>query len=187
MRKENDYFVVLFNSRNKDNTNVKNFKERRKMFLTTYDKDDENLIKKFNSFVRDGVPGEFCRMYYSVNSRDQKKIHTQLMHYLIDNPDLNFASIESILVGIAAKKNCAKSKRWMFDFDIDDETKLAEFCEDIKTFGGEGIEVTPYKTPHGYAVITSRGFDVRPLYNKWNSSLTECKPDDLLCVRWTNN
>lgn len=176
---------VLFVSRNKDNKSVENFKERREAFITNRDMID--LKSKFEVFANSGVEGETSRMYYSVNARDPQKVYNGLLHFLIDNPDFNLCSIQSKLAAIAAKKECAAEKKWMFDFDIDDEEKVSAFCNDIIEFAKDpdhAIEVTRYKTPHGYAVITNRGFDTRALYKIWNPELIELKRDDMLCCYW---
>lgn len=175
--------IVLFVSRNKDNKEVEGFKERRYSFITHDAIGSEKLKQKFAEFVFSGVKGEFCRCYYSANERDPEKIHKQLLHFLIDNPDFNICDIQPKLAGIANTKECAKTKRWMFDFDIDDEAKVNEFMADIAAIDPE-VEITHYKTPHGYGVVVSHGFDTRKLYEKWDRSLTECKKDDLMCIDW---
>lgn len=172
-------YVALFVSRNKDNKDIPDFKERRKSFITH--KSILELSEEFHAFVNMGQKGEMCRFYYSVNERDGKKIYTELMHFLFDNPDFNLCSLGSKLAGIAAKKECAKGKAWMFDFDIDDKDLVGKFCHDILSI--DEMKVIYSKTPHGYAVITSRGFDTRKLLEKWNDSVT-LKRDDLLCVDW---
>lgn len=184
---DNPVHVVLFVSRNKDNKDVKDFEERRTSFITNQPMFSEYLDMKFDTFVQQGVPGEMSRMYYSVNARNLKKIHNQLLHFLIDEPDFNLCSISSKIAGIAALRECAAQKRWMFDFDISSEEKVIQFVEDIKTIASTdenpiSVEVRP--TPHGYAVITSRGFDTRELYKKWDESLVSLKRDDLLCCNW---
>ena len=113
--------VVLFVSRNKDNKDIEGFKERRQSFITHEPIDSSKLEVKFASFAAEGVAGETSRMYYSVNARDGKKIYQQLLHFLIDNPDFNLCSIQPKLAGIAAQKECALTKHWMFDLDTDDE------------------------------------------------------------------
>ena len=172
--------VCLFVSRIKDNKTIKDFFERRKAFITT--KTKEELAEEFDNFVSRGVEGEMCRMYLSVNTRDNTKIYKELLHFLIDNPDFNLAHIQSKIAGIAAKKECALEKKWMFDFDCMDEDKLDEFMDDIGDVSNP-ISVTSYKTPHGYAVITSHGFDTRELMEKWEN-IVALKRDDLLCVAW---
>ena len=175
--------VVLFVSRNKDNTDVADFTERRTSFITHDSADSDKLNKQFEDFVKAGVPGELSRMYYSVNERDADKIYKTLLHFLIDTPDFNLCAMAPKLAGIAATKECAKTKRWMFDFDIDDSGYVEEFCTDISNIDSE-VEIDVHKTPHGYAVITSRGFDTRELLKKWESKDVTLKRDDLLCVAW---
>ena len=171
--------VVLFVSRNKDNANVENFTERRMSFITH--KSGDTLKDDFLDFVNRGVPGEMSRMYISVNERDGKKIYTQLMHFLFDNPDFNLCSINSKLAGIAAQKECALARKWMFDFDSTDVNLLQEFLETISE-QEKDIYMSVYGTPHGYAVVTSRGFDCRELLEKFD--FVTLKRDDLLCVDW---
>ena len=188
-------YVVLFVSRLKDNKDkFKDFKERRTSFITTDPMDSEYLQIKFKHFVEDGQPGEFCRMYYSVNERDSQTVYKKLIHFLIDEPEFNLCAMPSKLAGIAADKDCAKSKHWMFDFDYDDEALAKEFCEDIKAIDPTVI-TTIHKTPHGYAIITDRGFDYRTLIKspdpkKQDKTTTpkwvdvDLKKDDLLCIKW---
>ena len=173
-------YVVLFVSRNKDNADVPGFKERRTSFITH--KSDGELESDFIDFAEKGAPGEMSRMYYSVNKRDGKKIYKELLHFLIDNPDFNLCSIGSKLAEIAAAKECAAEKHWMFDFDISDFDKVKEFVRDIKKID-RFIVTEVYKTPHGFAVITDRGFDTRELFAKWTKDVT-LKRDDLICVNW---
>lgn len=191
---DRDMHVVLFVSRNKDNKDIKDFTERRKSFTTKESIDSPKLKQEFNNFVENGTCGEICRMYYSVNSRDEDKVYKDLLHFLIDTPNFNLCSIDSKLAGIAAINSNAKSNKWMFDFDIDDSDKADEFIEDIKAFDAksretlkrsmEPIVVEKHRTPHGYAIITSRGFDTRELYKKWDEKEVTLKRDDLVCVCW---
>lgn len=172
--------VCLFVSRNKDNKYVENFVERRKSFITT--KTKEELAEEFDNFVSHGIEGEMCRMYLSVNARDNTKIHKELLHFLIDNPDFNLAHIQSKIAGIAAKKECALEKKWMFDFDCEDNVE--EFEKAIITFVNPIItRLERRKTPNGYAIIVDHGFDTRNLMEYWGDIVT-LKRDDLLCVAW---
>lgn len=180
---DRDMYVVLFVARNKDNKHIEDFKERRRSFITKETLDSDRLINDFNDFVNAGVSGEVCRMYYSINARNEDKVYKDLIHFLIDTPDFNLCSINSKLAGIAAINSNAKTKHWMFDFDIDDETKVSEFVADIKTIDAD-VDVIVHKTPHGYAVITQHGFDTRELYKKWDPNEVSLKRDDLLCARW---
>ena len=173
--------VCLMVARNKDNKDIEGFKERRKAFLTT--KNANELQDEFDCFIHGGNDNEFCRLYLSVNERDTQKIYKEFLHFLIDEPNFNLTHVQGKLAGIGAKKECALEKKWMFDFDCEDEEKLDEFMEDILLSTNDIIGATSYKTPHGYAVVVSHGFDTRELMEKW-SEIVGLKRDDLLCVSW---
>lgn len=175
---DKDIYVCLFISRNKDNKDVPNFVERRKSFITTRDYNDPNLIREFFNFVSNGVPNEMCRMYYSLNSRNKEVVYKNLLHFLIDEPNFNLCALPSKIASIAAKKECAKTKHWFFDFDIKDKNKVTEFINDINSIDND-VEITYHGTPNGYAIIVSRGFDARELLNKWSENVT-LKKDDLV-------
>lgn len=172
--------VVLFTSRNKDNKNIEHFKQRRKAFLTTRPMTDPVLINEFIHFAQQGITGEESRMYYSVNARDPQKINKALVHYLIDNPDTNPAAIQGKVAAIAAQKECAATKHWMFDFDCPDRLQAEFFKQDILAIDKD-IDVEIHPTKNNFAIITNRGFDSRALLEKWNE-VAELKKDDLLYV-----
>lgn len=175
-----DLYVVLFISRNKDNRDILNFKERRRSFVTT--KSPHELTEEFHHFVEDGVDGEICRMYYSVNARDAKKVRKELIKFLVDDDNFNIAHLGGKIAGIAASKECAATKHWMFDFDEDDKS-IYDFVSDIRNIDPSSMP-NAHKTPNGYAVIVEHGFDTRWLMAKWGKIVT-LKRDDLLCYRWS--
>lgn len=177
--------VVLFISRNKDNIRengyVKNFKERRRAFITDEPFDSERLKKRFNDFVEEGVAGETSRFYYSVNARHVPTVRTKLLHFLIDNPKFNLACINGKIAGLAAEADCAAEKRWLFDFDITELSALDCFLYELCKCA---VNIDAVKrTPNGYAIVTSRGFDCRELLNdyRWRDYV-ECKKDDMLYI-----
>lgn len=182
--------TVLFISRNKDNKDVKGFKQRSQVFLTseyTSVQEETNLFKDFNNFVDKGVLGETSRWYMSINERDSKKVNNKLIHYLIDHPEMNPASIPAKSVGLAQSIECAITKKWLFDFDNDDYEKLVEFKEDIrKAINVDKWEVIHYETMNGYAVVVPHGFDTRDLLSKWNKeeTIVEVKRDGMLLLDW---
>lgn len=104
--------------------------------------------------------------------------------FLIDE-DFNLAHLDGKLASIAAKKECAKTKRWMFDFDLDNNVEVSKFLTDISKCVTEPLHTEIRKTPHGYAIITERGFDTRKLGldDIWYNIAT-LKKDDLLCYTW---
>lgn len=175
-----EYKVVLFMSRNKDNTDVEGFKPRRTSFLTT--KSEEELMEEFNLFLNKGVKGETSRFYISVNARDNTKIKKKLLFKLIEQDDFQLYKLQPILAGLAAEKDCAKEHKWLFDFDKVDEIALNNFINDISAID-DTVKICTKRTPNGYAVIVDHGFDTRTLMDKWKD-FVEVKKDDMLCVHW---
>lgn len=177
--------VVLFVSRNKDNKDVEGFKERRDAFVIYQQYPDSvtnELVNRFEAFAAGGVPGEQSRMYISINARDEAKVRKALRLKLIEVDDFSLSTLEPLTASIAAKKENAIEKQWMFDFDSQDCTKLFEFIEDIHKLD-ETLTIVRYRTPHGYAVVVNKRFDTRELMKKWSEYAT-LKRDDLLCVSW---
>jgi len=174
-------YVILYISRNKDNIGVTNFKERRKAFICTEEKLDY-YKRQFYSFADEGVAGETSRMYMSINKRDMAVIRKQLIHFLIDTEDFNLCSMQSKLAAIAAQKECAAEKKWMIDFDSEFPDQLHKMMAEIKALD-DTIECSAEKTPHGYAIICSHGFDSREIMDRW-AGIATLKKDDLLCFNW---
>lgn len=50
-------YVYLMRSRNKDNKDIPNFKQRDKTILE-YKENEDKIIEEFKSFATKGVPGE---------------------------------------------------------------------------------------------------------------------------------
>lgn len=176
--------VCLFVSRNKDNKGLTDYKERREAFLTSYDENDEKLLAKFEAFISDGISGEFSRFYLSVNKRDNAKTHRALLHYLIDHPDFNLAALPAKIASEAAKTENSLEKKWFFDVDDESDEHLEEFLKDLQEEAEfNEKDYNSYKTPHGFAVVVSRGFDTRKLLEKWRDTVT-LKRDDLRCIKW---
>lgn len=167
-------YIIMFKSRNKDNQNVMNFKERTRTFLVDENYDEESIKKKFQEFISRGVKGEICRWYISVNTRNPEIIKKHLISALALESDLDISKIESKVISIAQQPQCAATKYWMFDVDVDDENIkwqiLSEFplCTHV-------IEVNP--TPHGCHVIVDKGFDTRELMEKWKDFITLHRDD----------
>lgn len=190
VRKE-EIWTILFVSRNKDNRDVENFKQRKKSFVST--KKPEDLLKEFDVFVNEGVENEFSRFYVSINSRSNTKTFKALQHKMLDEK-FNLATMPQRIAAIASKtENAYEKNKWLFDFDpienVDLEESLKSFVEDVKQAYNEtdnrkeNLEITIHKTPNGYAVITNQRFDTRKLMGKWKNNV-ELKRDALLCYSW---
>lgn len=179
---ENNLYVVLFVSRNKDNKDIKNFKERKKAFVSS--KSIEELKQEFLIFCNKGLDSEMCRFYISTNARDRIKINKALTHFLIDNPEIPSEDIPAMIVRIAAKKENALEKKWLFDFDNNNEDDCNIFCKMINDID-PNVSITKYKTPNGFHIISNRGFDTRKLFEKFPK--ITLKKDDLRLVQYHIN
>lgn len=175
--------VVLFKSRNKDNKDLEDFTERTVSFVTSHDiSKSKSLQDKFKTFVNQGVAGELSRYYVSYNERNPQKVNKELMHYLLDHPEMNPASLPQKLARISAHKENASENKWFFDFDYDELSKVEEFKTDIRELGGYRGDIIQHLTIHGYAIGVEHGFDTRKLLEKWSD--VELKRDDLLLWDW---
>lgn len=180
-------YGVYFTSRNKDNQDVHNFKERRKVFLSTRSVDE--LMPEFKHFVSQGQPGEFSRFYISVNSRKNKNSLRDLQQYildaLLDNETLSIAAIQTKAAQKAMNPKNRETRKVLLDFD-EDESRLDEFIRDAidasTKHGQPPVDIEVYKTPNGHAVIASHGFDSREFSQKWGKDTV--KTDALLCTYW---
>ncbi len=157
-------YVYQIRSRNKDNKDVLNFKERTKTILE-YKENEEKVVEEFHKFAAYGVPGEQTRLYRSVNSRNEEKIREELIIKLLkDKPSMT--QLNHVLTCVSQQVQNRDERKWLFDFDMDDEEKVNKFIEDIHFFSGiEKHEL--YKTPNGYAVVVPHRFDTRELMEKW--------------------
>lgn len=175
------YVVVLMISRNKDNKELieKGFKQRRKAFFCSKNMDKINA--EFDQFVREGMEGEFSRLYITLNARDVNKVKKDFLHMLIDKEPYNFDNLNADLAGIAARKENAAEHKWFFDFDLNDHNRANLFMQDILSIDPT-TNPQAYPTPHGYAIVVDHGFDTRSLSN-WSEYAT-LKRDDLICTRW---
>jgi len=176
-----DLYVYLIRSRNKDNKDVPNFKERAKTILE-YKENEEKVFDEFYRFAADGVPGEQTRLYRSVNSRNEEKIREELIIRLLrDKPSMT--KLNRTLASVAQRVENRDESKWLFDFDVDDEIIADDFIDDIfiQTDMDYPIEkIKRYKTPHSYAIVVPHGFDTRKLMEKWKDYDITLKKDELL-------
>ena len=183
-------YVYMMRSRNKDNKGIKDFKERIKTIIE-YDYNENKIFKEFNSFVKDGLPGEKTRLYKSVNSRNEEKVREGLIIKLLkDKPPIT--KMNKVIASVAQQVENRDESKWLFDFDIDDEKLLYNFIDDIKNFSAmywddkktelaiKEVNCNYYKTPNGYAIVVDHGFDTRELMEKWKDYDITVKKDELL-------
>lgn len=175
-------YVYLIRSRNKDNKDIPNFKERAKTILE-YKENEDKVIEAFKNFAAKGVHGEQTRLYRSVNSRNEEKIREEfIIRLLRDKPSMT--KLNRTLASVAQQVQNRDESKWLFDFDVDDQELLGQFRTDL---GLLGIHNNCRKTPHGYAVIAEHGFDIRELMEKWKDYDITLKKDELLFLDMITN
>lgn len=174
-----DLYVYLIRSRNKDNKDLPNFKEREKTILE-YKENEDKVIKEFHKFAADGVPGEQTRLYRSVNFRNEEKIREELIIRLLrDKPSMT--KLNRTLASVAQQAENRAESKWLFDFDVDDESLMYDFVHDVIIFSGIPLsDIQAYTTPHGYAIVVPHSFDTRKLIEKWKNYDVTLKRDGLL-------
>lgn len=148
--------TAFFESRHKDNVELKNFKPRHKSL--SYNNEKE-LRDQFNLFLEQGVWGETCRCYVSFNETDDVKMCYGLVHELLKRlqqgqaPDLS--QIIQLAIGESNKKANLKTKKCLIDVDTKSNDTF-EKVVDILNKDGVSIELM-YETPNGYHILCSRG------------------------------
>ena len=181
-----DLYVYLIRSRNKDNKDVSNFKERAKTILE-YKENEDKVIESFKSFAAKGVPGEQTRLYRSVNSRNEEKIREEfIIRLLRDKP--NMTQLNRTLASVAQQVQNRDESKWLFDFDVDDDNLVIKFIWDVHCYSYIPVRyIEKYKTPHGYAIIVPHGFDTRELIEEWKDYDITLKKDELLFLDMITN
>lgn len=171
---------VIFTSRNKDNENITNFKQRSMSFLTN--KSVEELSLKFVAFVNEGVLNELSRFYININERNNEKAIKDLQHYLLDRPDFLATKIEAKVTSFAMRPENAITHKWLFDYDS--KTGIENFVQDLVSEGFNKKDIEVYKTVNNYSIVVPHGFDARNIMEKYGKYV-ELKRDGLLCVKWS--
>jgi len=178
-----DLYVYLIRSRNKDNKDVPNFKERIKTILE-YKENEQRVFEEFERFAARGVTGEKTRLYRSVNSRNEDKIRDELIIRLIrDKPSMT--GLNRVLASVAQQNENRDESKWLFDFDYKDKDLLNQFLSDVRT-ASDTFPIV-YPTPNGFAVIVEHGFDTRELFEKWKDYDITLKRDELLFLDMKEN
>ena len=178
-------YVYLMRSRNKDNKDIPNFKQRIETIIE-YKENEDKVIEKFKSFAAKGVPGEQTRLYRSVNSRNEEKIREEfIIRLLRDKPSMT--QLNRTLASVAQQVQNRDESKWLFDFDVDDNLLALEFVHDIAKYNIAFEQIETYKTPHGYAIIVPHRFDTRELMNNWKDYDITLIKDELLFLDMITN
>ena len=159
--------VVLYKSRNKDNKDVPNFKERSYSYVVDSEYDLSRIKRDFHFFTSKGVDAEKSRLYISNNDRNALKVHRQLQHLLVDDPHLSLPQLPQKIASIASKKENRASSEWMFDYDAE-PYRLQEFITDVYNASSIPLSMMVIsQTVTGFFVSVPHGFDTRALLSKW--------------------
>jgi len=122
------------------------------------------------------------RLYRSVNKRDLKKAMDKTQVQMIMNPEQTMDRVSSVWKSVLMKSECKAEKKFLLDFDSEDETLLEEVKAVVVEAGAEVLEQV--KSPNGYGIVTT-GFDVRLLKDEHYNC--EVKRDALLFMeQWVN-
>lgn len=173
-------YTVFFSSRNKDNTNLKNFTPRTRTFLSKYanhTKFDPKIAHQFDEFVKQGIDGELARWYVSINPADPVKVNNSLIHYLIDHPTATPIQVQNKLISFANKPRNLAMHRWLLDCDTSDHARYLEILHWLKSHNIPIKECKPTKS--GYAIVTEHGFDTREFLEEF-PEIENKKESDLL-------
>lgn len=148
--------TAFFESRNKDNTDVPNFKARRKSFVY---KSETELQAQFNLFVSQGLPGETSRCYIGYNLVDNRKLTwsviRRLQDYASQNQYVDPLKITQMVVSEANKKENFATKRYLIDIDTKVPIVRIHIKEQLELNGVPILH--EYPTPNGFHIITERG------------------------------
>lgn len=166
-------YVVLFVSRNKDNRGVEGFHERKMEFISG---DPFHHMDEFAHFVQAGVDGEMCRYYVSVSRRNMRGVRKQLICRLVSDDDVSLSNLDSLVVSYAMKAENDVDKKWLFDFDCNNEEEAYEFLRQLWKQVNPG-SARLYKTVHGFAFVADHGFDTRKFLPEWNERLQKLNPN----------
>lgn len=178
-------YVYLIRSRNKDNKDIPNFKERAKTILE-YKKNEDKVIKAFKDFATKGLLGEQTRLYRSVNSRNEEKIREEMIIRLLrEKPSMT--QLNRTLASVAQQIHNRDESKWLFDFDSKNIADLDSFILDMCKYYGDDNSYEINETPNGFAIVVEHGFDTRELLKKWKDVDITLKKDELLFLDMIKN
>ena len=102
-----------------------------------------------------------------------------IIRLLRDKPSMT--KLNRTLASVAQQAENRAESKWLFDFDVDDESLMYDFVHDVIIFSGIPLsDIQAYKTPHGYAIVVPHSFNTRELIEKWKDYDITLKRDELL-------
>ncbi len=166
-------YTYRLQSRNKDNQGVDGFKVRIRTINTYSSMPDDDIIKALESFCQKGVPGETVRLYGAINGASHQKVTNSLIaHLALHGDTCDLSRIDSIVTSLADNAGNKVEKKWLFDIDTRDHEVLSQIVTDIAALSDiSRSDMVLYDTPNGYGLIVPRGFDSRPLAERYDKDV----------------
>lgn len=173
-----DFKAVLMVSRNKDNKDVKGFKQRsRGLLMSMEDLGNMFHVSLFQKFVEEGKKGELSRLYVSVNRRDVEKAKNKVIIHLLSGG--RWRGLDGVMVSKAMEKDCDLDGKWLLDVDTKDPAEIKRMF-DILEKNFDLTQAYGEETLNGYAIVLPHGFDTRELLESCPN--VENKKDGMLFV-----
>lgn len=150
---DKELYLHQFVIRNKDHKHGALGTEVRQTFIS----EKEFLIEEFKEFCKYNHQYCFCRYYRQLNGRLESKVKRDFIAHLVMHPDFNIGKTDSLAkryTGNSGKDTV--TKKWLFDFDSDDERLLDKFIAELRYYYDGCYDV--YRTVNGFHIVTYTGF-----------------------------
>lgn len=169
---------------------MRNNGRRRLVQQCSLDKNHPGLISAINNDTEDKAP--------ELVTRNMPEVHPAIHRTLPELGNVLYScsnrinELQNILIRMVAGTHKFPDLSGAFEDPVNKEDP-EEFARDImeRTKENGAVKAEVFPTPHGAAVITDHGFDVRLLDGKWKDYMDKgditLKRDDLLCIAWQTN
>lgn len=178
MTQDKVLYVHQFAARKKDNPELDH--DIRKNFVS----DKLTLPKEFDKFCQE-YKGLTCRHYRALNGRLESKIKRDLVAHLVLHPDFNLTQLNGLARRFTANSGVdVVTRRWLFDFDSNDENYFQKFIKDLRENYYQGAYQS-YATLNGFHLVTETGFqNVEQLVAKYQDVLEFKRTDAFVLVNF---
>lgn len=171
MNQDKVLYAHQFTLRKKDNPKLKH--DFRKCFVS----DKIELPKEFEEFCQE-YKDYTCRHYRALNGRLESKIKRDLVAHMVLHPDFSLNKLNGLAQRFTANSGVdTNTRRWLFDFDCQDENYFREFVKDLRENYYQGAYQS-YATLNGFHLVTETGFQ--------NAEQLVAKYQDVLEFKRTN-
>lgn len=181
MTQDKVLYVHQFAARKKDNPELDH--DVRKTFVSdklTQPKEFEVFCQKYQGFT--------CRYYRALNGRRESKVKRDLVAHMVLHPDFNLAQLNGLARRFTANSGVdTDTRRWLFDFDSNDEVYFQQFVKDLTENYYQG-DYQVYPTLNGFHLVTEKGFyKVEDFVAKYQDVLEFKRTDAMVLVEYRLN